>query len=331
MPRTPPASFAPTKTRTHPRSAARGSADHEVARSAPMRVAVLGVGGVGGMVSALLRRRGDMVTVIGRPETAAVVARDGLSVRSTRYGDFVAHVETATELRSPVDVCVVTVKAPQLDDATSRVPRKMLADGIVVPFLNGVEHVNVLRTIYGQAVVPATMKVEAARIAPGVIAHTSPFMKAQVASPPGIPSARRGKIEQLRSHLIAAGIDVEICSDETTMLWDKLVFLAPLALLTTYYRATAGEIRTGHRDELLTVIAEVAAVAQACGAASNADDAVTFFDSVPSELQSSMRRDVAVGRETELDAIAGAVVRQAAAHDIPVSATTKLFDALKPH
>ena len=114
------------------------------------------------------------------------------------------------------------------------------------------------------------------------------------------------------------------------MLWHKLVFLAPLALLTTYYRANAGEVSTRHRDELLTVIAEVAAVAQACGATSSADSAVRFFDSVPSEMQSSMQRDAAAGRETELDAIGGAVVRQAATHDVLVSATTKLLDALKP-
>jgi 2-dehydropantoate 2-reductase len=281
------------------------------------------------MVGALLARQGDVVTVVGRPETMAVVARDGLSVRSSRYGDFVVTVEADTELRSRVEVCIVAVKAPQLDDATVRAPRNLVADGIVVPFLNGIEHISALRDIYGDAVVPGTMRVEAARIAPGVIAHTSPFMKAELASPGG-RSARRDKIDELLSHLIAAGIETEICSDETTMLWDKLVFLAPLALLTTSYRATAGEVRTAHRDELLTVIAEAAAVAHACGATSNAEDAVNLFDAVPFEMQSSMRRDVDAGRETELDAIGGAVLRSAAVHDVPVFATARLVDSLTP-
>jgi 2-dehydropantoate 2-reductase len=276
-----------------------------------------------------MARQGDVVTMIGRPETMAVVARDGLSVRSARFGDFAVTVDAAAELRSPVDVCVIAVKATQLDDAIVRVPRTMVEDGIVVPFLNGVEHVSSLRNMYGQAVVPATMRVEATRIAPGVIAHSSPFMKAELASP-GIQSAQRAEIDQLRSQLIAAGIEVEMRSDETTMLWDKLVFLAPLALLTTFHHATAGEVRTTYRDELLAVVAEVAAVAHACGATSNAEDAVELFDTVPFEMQSSMRRDVDAARETELDAIGGAVLRQAAVHDLSVSATSRLVNSLKP-
>jgi ketopantoate reductase len=53
-----------------------------VNRLPPARVAVLGPGGVGGLVAALLARRGDQVTCLAPPATAAALAANGLELRS---------------------------------------------------------------------------------------------------------------------------------------------------------------------------------------------------------------------------------------------------------
>ena len=66
-------------------------------------------------------------------------------MRSKRFGDFKASVEAAAELRSPVDVCFVAVKATELRSALDRVSRDALGNALIVPLLNGVEHVAALR------------------------------------------------------------------------------------------------------------------------------------------------------------------------------------------
>ena len=141
----------------------------------PMKAAVLGPGGVGGLLAALLARQGDGVVCVARPSTSERLHADGISVKSKRFGDFKASVEAAPALRSPVDVCFVAVKATELRSALDRVSRSALGNALIVPFLNGVEHVAVLREKYGEAVVPATIRVEATRVSPGVIEQASPF------------------------------------------------------------------------------------------------------------------------------------------------------------
>jgi 2-dehydropantoate 2-reductase len=113
------------------------------------------------------------------------------------------------------------------------------------------------------------------------------------------------------------------------MLWGKLIFLCPLALLTTRYGIRAGEVRTEHRDELVAVINEVAAVGQAVGAQLSAEATLEFFDSVPPTMPSSMQHDAAAGREIELDAIGGAVLRASARTGILAPVTHKLVTELR--
>ena len=289
----------------------------------PMNAAVLGPGGVGGLLAALLARRGDRVVCIARPSTCERLLADGVSVQSKRFGDFKASVEAAPELRSPVDVCFVAVKATELGSALDRVSRRSLGNALIVPFLNGVEHIAALREKYGEAVVPATIRVEATRVSPGVIEQASPFAFIELALP-GSDAARGQNIRSLAQHLVAAGLDVEIRSDEGLMLWGKLGFLAPLALLTTHEKTTAGEVRTRHRSSLLSVVHEVAEVARKAGAPIDEQATLKLFDSVPAGMQSSMQKDAAAGRTTEIEAIGGAILRAAERLGVEVPVTAKL-------
>jgi 2-dehydropantoate 2-reductase len=145
-------------------------------RSERLRVAIVGAGGVGGLVGALLSRQGDRVTFVATESTATVLTKQGVCVRSERYGSFTVRTNAVTMLTTPVDVCVVAVKSMQLEAAMGRVPADRLADALVVPFLSGVEHVGTLSAQYGCRVLPATFRVASTRVAPGVIEHTSPFI-----------------------------------------------------------------------------------------------------------------------------------------------------------
>src|SRR5256714_5197831 len=148
-----------------------------------MAVAVVGPGGVGGLLGAVLTRAGHPVVYVARPDTVAALNAGGITVHSTQFGDFQVPAEAVPRLAGPVDVCLVAVKATSLDEALSGVPAGALGGGLVVPLLNGVDHMTTLRRVYpAEQVVAGAIRIESTRVAPGRIEHTSPFSWIELAS-----------------------------------------------------------------------------------------------------------------------------------------------------
>jgi 2-dehydropantoate 2-reductase len=281
---------------------------------------------VGGFLAAMLAREGSSVLVLGSDDTSRAIAQSGLKLESPRFGDFTASVRTAGRLTEPVDVCFITVKATQLRNAVERLPASALGRALVVPFLNGLEHVDFLRTVYPpSSVVAATIRIESTKAAPGLIRHTSPFASIEMAA----AADNRERVEHIAAHLSAAGLAVRIREDEPAMLWDKFALLAPVALLTTHERANVGGVRAKRRDEAVALIAEVADVAASNGVHIDREAVVRLLDSVPESMESSMQRDQAAGRPIELDALGGALLRRAAKAGIAVPVTRRLVDELE--
>ena len=290
-----------------------------------LTVAVLGPGGTGGLLAALLARAGHRVICLAGDETAGTLRTAGIQVRSAVFGDFTTPVEADTELREPVDVCVIAVKHTSLDSALDRVPPAALGDGLVVPLLNGVEHPATLRARYRpDRVAPAMIRFESTRVAPGVIEHGSPFAELDLAGD-GVP---RDRLDALAAAVTAAGPKTRVLDDESAALWAKMSFLAPLALLTTLYGLPLGDVRTCHREELTALVEETAAVSAACGGPSDPAQALARYDAFPPGTKSSMQRDAEAGRPLELDAIGGALLRAAERHGVKAPVATRVVREL---
>ncbi len=288
-------------------------------------VAVVGPGGVGGLLGAVLARAGHQVVYVAKPDTAAALNSGGIHVRSAQFGEFHVPAVAVPRLAAPVDVCLVAVKATSLEAALAGVPAEALGDGLVLPLLNGVEHMSVVRARFpAQQVVAGAIRVESTRVAPGRVEHTSPFCWIDVAS----GTAPRVRVDEVAAQLRQAGLEVTVRDDEAALLWDKLAFLAPLALLTTHAAAPVDVVRDERRADLVAVIGEVTAVARASGAAVDATTILGMFDRVPAGMRSSMQRDAQANRPTELDAIGGAVLRAAGRRDIDTPVTARLVDEL---
>ncbi|MFF8531003.1 ketopantoate reductase family protein [Streptomyces sp. SAS_267] len=293
-----------------------------------LTVAVLGPGGVGGLLAALLSRAGHRVICLAGDETARKLAADGIEVRSGHFGDFTARVEADTELREPADVCLIAVKATALEAALERLPAKALGEeGLIVPLLNGVEHPALLRERYrSEQVAPAVIRVESTRIAPGVVEHGSPFAELDLTA----DSAPRARVEAFAGALEWAGLRARVQDGESATLWAKMSFLAPFALLTTRYGVPVGDVRTLHREELAALVEETAAVGRACGAPTDPATALARYDAFPAATKSSMQRDAEAGRTLELDAIGGALLRAAERTGVPVPVASELVRHLTP-
>ncbi|HYM67765.1 MAG TPA: 2-dehydropantoate 2-reductase [Patescibacteria group bacterium] len=279
-----------------------------------MRIAVLGPGGVGGLLAGALQRAGSDVLVVARDSTAAVIAERGLRVDSVTLGELVARPRAVERLREPVDALIVATKASGLEEALQRTETY---PKLVLPLLNGLDHLAALRERFPPgSVLAGSIRVEADRPEPGVVVHTSPFLLVQMAGgDPALASA----MQELARTLSDAGVPAQVLDSEAQVMWSKLVRLNALACTTSAYDKLLGEIRStpALRADLVGAIEEACAVARAEGA----DDvdparAVGELDRDHDTLGSSMQRDIAAGREPELDAIPGSVLRAAARHGI---------------
>jgi 2-dehydropantoate 2-reductase len=288
-----------------------------------MKYAVLGAGGVGGLVGGALARAGHPVTLILLPESAKRHPRY-LSLRSQVLGEFKVPVAITTQLVLDADVMWIAVKATQLDDAVSRLRMEQFAPGLVIPLLNGIDHVAKLRATYPREnVMPGSIRVESERTAPGEISQLSPFAAIQLAA--AGPAAARGV--QVAEEISAAGLTCEVVEDEASMLWGKMAFLAPLALTTAAKSAPLGAIRSDRSwwRRLESCLTEVCHAGHAQGARIDSAEALARLTAAPENMRSSMQKDLEAGRTPELDAIGGPVVRAGRAHGFDVSTTEDLM------
>jgi 2-dehydropantoate 2-reductase len=240
------------------------------------------------------------------------------------FGNFEVDVAIAAEVPA-VDVLWITVKATQLDSALAEFknPESVRA---IVPLLNGIDHVALLRGRYGaDRVIPATIAGETERVSPGHIVHRSPFARLNVLS-----AGREllgGTIDQLQQ----MGFTCSFIDGEPTLMWGKLVFLAPFALSTTAADKTVGEILSDPEWRSLgeACVREACAVGVAEGAKVDPEKVLAGVAGMPANMRSSMQKDVERHNAPELDAIAGPILRGARKHGIAVPVTTKLVAAVQ--
>jgi 2-dehydropantoate 2-reductase len=277
-------------------------------------IAVLGAGGVGGFLAGALARAGyDEVVVIAREPSAERIAREGIRVRSALLGEFVARPSATAQLDTPAEFLLVTTKATGLVPALRRVDPDSEQ---VVPLLNGLEHMALLRTYFGAGRVAAgAIRIESDRRPCGEIVQTSPSVRVDLAA--DAPALAPG-LGRLATALERAGVPARIVAGESEVLWRKLVRLNAIACTTTAADRPIGFIRTEPvwRARLEACVVEAAAVARAEGVELDPAESLAELEAAHAQLGSSMQRDLAAGREPELDAIAGAVLRAGARHAI---------------
>jgi 2-dehydropantoate 2-reductase len=258
----------------------------------------------------------------------AAIDERGIDVHSVRLGDFVARPAAVCVLDEPADVLIVATKANGLEAALDRVH---VFPGLVLPLLNGLDHVAALKDRFGpERVCAGSIRIEADRVGGdgyGAIVQTSPFLRVDLgADDPDVRAGLGGVVASLE----AASVPARVLDSEAQVLWSKLVRLNALACTTTASGEKIGFIRSDPvwRDTLTRCIEEAAAVAAADGA--NVDPAATLgeLDDAHAGLGSSMQRDIAAGREPELDAIPGAVLRAAARHGLSCPTIASLYEQI---
>jgi 2-dehydropantoate 2-reductase len=301
---------------------------------APMRVAVIGAGGIGGLYGGLLARAGHDVSFLARGEHLRAIQANGLEVRSAEFGTFRAQgvaSDNPADL-GQADLVLFAVKTYDLEQAAHAAERVLAPQGSLLTFQNGLDAPDEVAAVVGaEHVLIGTTALETTILEPGVIGHLSKFHFVTVSAFNGPPTQM---VEHVAATLRSAGATVNVTPDGRQTLWEKAWALIPMATITTVCRASIGEIRAvpASRALIETLLDEVSAVALACGydlPEARARAHAMLMEIAPPTMKASMARDFERGGRTELEALTGALVRLADAQGVNVPATRTAYAILK--
>jgi 2-dehydropantoate 2-reductase len=301
-----------------------------------MRIAVIGAGGLGGFLGAVLARAGHDVGLLARGAHLEAIQAHGLELRSKQFGDFTVTPRAADDPAALGlhDLVIVAVKMYDFAAAAQAAAAVLAPDGCAMTIQNGLEAPGELAKVVGaNRVVTGTVSIEAAILEPGVAGHLVSTHSITLSEHAGEPTPR---LEQLAAELKAAGLRVSVVADGMAALWQKACGLIPFATITAAAECTLGEFSAepASRDLAHALLDEAVAVAAAQGYDMAAASAGwrSFLEkgaqTMP-DFTSSLNRDFRAGKPTELEWLTGAIVRLAAADGVPAPAHAALYAVLK--
>jgi 2-dehydropantoate 2-reductase len=300
-----------------------------------MRIAVFGTGAVGGYFGAQLARAGEEVSFIARGEHLQAIRTQGLHVETPK-GEIVIRPARATDDPAEigtVDAVLVGVKAWQVPE-TAQAMRPMIGPHtIVVPLQNGVEAPAQLAAALGaEHVLGGTCGTLSQVTGPGRIRSIGEVHFVKFGELDNRPSERA---ERLRQAFERAGVKAEVPADIHQAIWGKFLLVVSFGGVGAVTRAPLGVIRAvpETRSMLEQCMREVLAVAGARRVAlgdAAMTNALALVDSMPAGATTSLQRDIAEGRPSELEAWNGAAVRLGRAAGVATLVHEFIYHSLLP-
>jgi 2-dehydropantoate 2-reductase len=298
------------------------------------RILVLGAGGTGGYFGGRLAESGADVTFLVRDGRRKSLAELGLRIES-QFGDARIDVKTtvADEVAPVYDAAILTCKAYDLDAAIAAIAPAVSPAGYILPFLNGIGHIEALNAKFGRhRVLGGTAKIQATLMPDGAIRQFNDWRTLTFGEQSGEMTERVRALAALFG--AAKGVEIFAVTDIGQRMWEKLVHLSTAAAMTCLMRANVGEIvRTPHGRELfLDQLRCGAAIAAANGHAPSAAFMTSWeetFSQADSQYSTSMLRDIERGGQTEVEHILGFMLNKAVEAQIPCNTLLLAYTNVK--
>lgn len=301
---------------------------YSVSTKQNLKVAILGPGGIGGFLAALFWKKGISVVCVTKSESAKKINEQGIYLESEKFGNFKAQPFASSQLDFFPDIIFITTKATTLEQALGLISAKQSSRAIVIPLLNGFEHLALIRQRLGSRVAAGMIGgIEAQRVSPGHIKCSVSNLHINLAS----NDIGKNKLEAVASLLSDVGIPTTVLNSENEVIWKKLVRLNAIACVTTASQSPLGLARTNPvwKKYLKGCLAEGVKIAKAEKVDIDSDILLKQVESLPDSLTTSMQRDVAEKKVPEVEAIAGAIVRLAKKHKIACPNTREMYKRIK--
>jgi 2-dehydropantoate 2-reductase len=302
-----------------------------------MRILIMGSGGIGGYYGARLLKAGNEVVFVARGAHLEAMQSRGLETRE-RDGDGIM-VQPVQAVRYPADAggtfdfILFAVKTYDNAEAAAAIAPVVGPETSVLPVQNGIDSVDMVgASVPRECILAGSTDMNARIVEPGVIIRVSQGSRITVGEPNGPVSPR---VERIVAAFHEAGIlDALASEDSARALWEKFMFLAPVASVNSATGLPTGRVKAVEGGpELITALREeIRAVGLASGV-SIPDESVERIKAMHDRLGDthtvSMQRDFEGGRGVELETLTGTVVRRGKAVNVPTPLFSALYAILK--
>jgi 2-dehydropantoate 2-reductase len=299
-----------------------------------MKICVVGAGGVGGLLAAVLRRAGVDVSVLVTERHLAPIRRNGLALIAPS-GRFNVEIQAELDSRAigACDAVIVTPKMWAVEALAPTLQPLLKESTAVIPLQNGIDAPAVLAKALGwEHVVYGSASMNAAIEELGVIRQKNPSSAITVAEANGVQSAR---LLDVKETFGAAGISVEVGTDGPALLWDKFIGLVSNSSLCALLRSPMDVVQQDDETWALysAVFNEVVAVGRAVGIsipAEKAEARLARARTSPPMVMPSMAVDLIAGNRLEYPWLGGRVRELGREHGVATPANDFISAALKP-
>jgi|SRR5581483_11654106 len=272
-----------------------------------MRYLVLGAGALGGYFGGMLLKGGADVTFLVRPKRAGQLQRDGLIVKLQDGSELRTQVTTVQQgqLKGTYDVVLLCCKAYDLDGAMESITPAMSERSVIVPVLNGVRHIDILKGKFGsERVLGGLTVINAALMPDGSIQQSQ--VRINLTAIGELDGHSSSRCTVIKTALEAGGIPTQIADNILAMMWEKFFGFTCSATIASLSRSRAGVIAqaASGMSFVSAVIDECARVVTALGhpplpAINAAGQISQLFSQTNSAYGPSILIDMEEGRPTE--------------------------------
>jgi 2-dehydropantoate 2-reductase len=300
-----------------------------------MKFAILGTGGVGGYFGGRLAQAGKDVTFIARGKNLETLQTSGLRVDSIQ-GNFLlerVQVTDSPESLHGVDVILLATKAWQLDSVIESIKAMAGERTTILPLLNGMEHIDILRAEFGERVLGGLCRISSFLIAPAHINHVAiiPYIAFNEWGANGSPrvTALLDVFSKIKDIIVETPANIELA------MWEKYLLICAFSGVGAVTRAPIGVIRSipESRAMFRRALEEVVLVANSRGVdlmEKSVQSVMDRIDQTQPDMLASMQKDIMEGRPSELESQTGALIRMAHAADVFVPTHEFIYASLLP-
>ena len=283
---------------------------NEVINTIGQRVAVVGLGGVGGYIAANFAKAGIDVIGFARGEHLKAIQKDGIKIQEDdSCQDIHLDARELEELDGYFEGCFnvvfFCVKSYDLVDSYEHIKSHIDENTILLSFSNGVSNGDVLR------------EMSSSRVLDGCVYILSHIENAGVIRKKGKVFAAVFGGETEATQILAdlfekAELRLKTPEDIKTAIWKKYIFISAFATLTSYYDRSIGYVYEHHMDEVKTLLEEIVCVAKvkAIDISGEIQKSLDTAKSIPYDSSTSMHLDFKNKKRVELESLSGYIAKE---------------------
>ena len=293
-----------------------------------MRIAVVGIGGVGGYIGARLSATDDEVVFIARGSNSDAIRRHGITVveDDRSFTEHPDRVVSAEEAEGFFDLLLLCVKSYDILDVIASLKKNISARTVIIPFSNGVEHAQRIASVSEAKVLHGAVYILAHKEADGTIRKKGKVFAAVFGSSryPDETAMAAGIFEK-------AGLRCRTPEDIEGAIWKKYIFISAFAAMTSYCDKSIKGVYDNCYNEVKKILNEIVLVAKSKGIdlSGEVEKSLEIASKLPSDASTSMHLDFQQHKKTELETLCGYLVREAESGGVSVPLMQKIYMLLK--